>query len=265
MGGNNIQYPGCVATPTADIPLIKLFLNSVVSTPNAKFMTIDISNFYLGTTMPRSEYMVLPANIIPHTYLQKYQLQSLIQNGKLYIHIDKGMYGLPQAGKLAQDQLIQHLQKYGYHPCKHTGGLWKHAWCPITFSLVVDDFGVKYVDHQHAQHLVQCLKEHDQDVTTNWDGNYYCGIHLQWNYNERTVDLDLPGYITTMLAKYNHVPSTKKQDSPQKFLSPSYGAHTQKPIPDDASEQLSPQKYVVYNKYLGPFCTMLEWSIELSL
>ncbi len=53
LGGNLVNYPGEVGTPTADMLLIKIMLNSVVSTPRAKFMGIDISNFYLNTPLPR--------------------------------------------------------------------------------------------------------------------------------------------------------------------------------------------------------------------
>ena len=51
MGGNRINYPGEVGTPTAEMLLVKIMLNSVVSTPGAQFISIDIKNFYLATPM----------------------------------------------------------------------------------------------------------------------------------------------------------------------------------------------------------------------
>ena len=42
MGGNLVNYPDDCGTPTADLLTIKLLRNSVISTNNAKFMTIDI-------------------------------------------------------------------------------------------------------------------------------------------------------------------------------------------------------------------------------
>ncbi len=47
MGGNFINYPDGCGTPTADLLTVKLMFNSVISMPNAKFMTIDIKDFYL--------------------------------------------------------------------------------------------------------------------------------------------------------------------------------------------------------------------------
>ena len=51
LGGNLINFDGEVGTPTADMLLNKILLNSVILTPGAKFMTADISNFYLNTPM----------------------------------------------------------------------------------------------------------------------------------------------------------------------------------------------------------------------
>jgi hypothetical protein len=54
------------------------------------------------------------------------------------------MYGLPQAGIIAQELLEEHLLKAGYPQSKVTPGYWKHNWQPISFTLVMDDFGIKY-------------------------------------------------------------------------------------------------------------------------
>jgi CO/xanthine dehydrogenase FAD-binding subunit len=56
IGGNLINYPGDSGTPTADLPTVKLLFNSIISTPNAKFMSIDIKDFYLCTPMKWYEY-----------------------------------------------------------------------------------------------------------------------------------------------------------------------------------------------------------------
>jgi hypothetical protein len=62
------------------------------------------------------------------------------------------MYGLPQAGIIAQELLEERLQKAGYTQSKLTPGYWKHEWRPISFTLVVDDFGVKWQRTRHAPH-----------------------------------------------------------------------------------------------------------------
>ena len=54
------------------------------------------------------------------------------------------MPGLKQAGIIVNKRLTKHLQKFGYETVVHTPSLWRHKTIPITFTLVVDDFGVKY-------------------------------------------------------------------------------------------------------------------------
>jgi hypothetical protein len=63
------------------------------------------------------------------------------------------MYGLKQAGILANQLLQTRLAPFGYYPSRHTPGLWLHKTRSISFTLIVDDFTVKYVGKQHAEHL----------------------------------------------------------------------------------------------------------------
>jgi hypothetical protein len=87
--------------------------------------------------------MVINLSSLPQKTIEKYDLIKLSQDGKVYIEIQKGMYGLPQAGILAKELLQRNLAKDGYRLAQHTHGLWTHDTRPISFSLVVDDVGVK--------------------------------------------------------------------------------------------------------------------------
>ena len=66
---------------------------------------LEISNFYLGTPMDRPEYMRLTIKIIPQEIINKYNLNDIVEDCWFYVKIDKGMYGLPQAVKIANDLL----------------------------------------------------------------------------------------------------------------------------------------------------------------
>ena len=63
------------------------------------------------------------------------------------------MYGLPQAGIIAQELLEKQLAEYGYHQSKIINGFWKHKTRLICFCLMVDDFAVKYVNQEDAEHI----------------------------------------------------------------------------------------------------------------
>ena len=97
----------------------------------------------------------MPKDVIAH-----YKLNEIATpEGYIYCEIRKGMYGLPQAGIIAQQLLEERLGKGSYHLSKTTPGLWTHDTHPISFSLVVDDFGVKYVGKENAQHLLGTVQK----------------------------------------------------------------------------------------------------------
>ena len=122
----------------------KLLFNSVISTKGAKFMTMDISNFYLMTPLPRPEYLRLKLSDIPKEIITEYRLDLLAEpDGTIYVLVQLGMYRLPQGGLLANELLEKRLNAQGYHQSKLVPGLWNHIWHPIQFTLVVDDFGIK--------------------------------------------------------------------------------------------------------------------------
>ena len=76
-GGDRVHYPGDAGTPTADLLTVKLLLNSIISTPNAKFMTMDIKDFYLNTPMARYEYMRLQLADMPEDVIAHYKLNEI--------------------------------------------------------------------------------------------------------------------------------------------------------------------------------------------
>ena len=88
------------------------------------------------------------------------------------------MYGLPQAGRISHDNMLKRLDPYVYHPSKKNSLLWKHNSRPIKFTLVVDDFGVKYSGKEHTLHLKTAL-ETKYKLTTDWGGKLYIGVALK--------------------------------------------------------------------------------------
>jgi hypothetical protein len=124
-------------------------------------MSIDIKDFYLKPPMKCYEYFRMKLELFPEDIIKEYDLRNKVDsNGNVHCEVHCGMYGLPQAGIIAQELLEKRLCKAGYMQSKITPGYWKHNWCPISFTLVVDNFGIKYISTEHAQHLLQVLKQH---------------------------------------------------------------------------------------------------------
>jgi hypothetical protein len=177
VGRDRIDYSGNVATSTADITTFKILINSTLSTEDAAMIMMDIKNYYLGTPLPRFEYMKMLLSIFPEEIVQKYNLNALAVDGWVYIEIRKGMYGLKQAGLLANKLLQTRLAPFRYYPARHIPGLWLHKTRTISFTLVVDDFVVRYVGKKHAEHLRNALLR-AYELTTDWTATVYSGMTL---------------------------------------------------------------------------------------
>ena len=97
--------------PTADLMTVKLLLNSVISTPGAKFVTLDIKDFYLNTPMEEPEFLCMKIEYFPQDIIDHYNLKDNVdEKGNVYVRIEKGMYGLPQDGKITNKLLEKRLK-----------------------------------------------------------------------------------------------------------------------------------------------------------
>ena len=129
------------------------------------------------------------------------------------------------------------MKTHGYAPIPHTVGLWRHSTRPITVCLCVDDFGIKYENRADAEHLLASLR-HFYSIATDWSGQHFCGLHLDWHYDEGYVDLSMPEYIEKVLLKFQHPTPSNPQQSPyhvpacRPFRS---GSHQYAPSPDTSS------------------------------
>jgi hypothetical protein len=234
-GGDKVTYLGNVSTKTADLATAQILLNCILSTPGAKHMTIGIKNFYLNTPAKSFEYMRIHVSHIPSDIMSLYALHDKVHNGAVYVEIRKGMYALPQAGRIANDHLVLNLNKHGYHQAKHTHGLFNHNTRDISFSLIVDDFSVEYIHSRDAQHLIDTL-DSLYEITTDWTGaKYYLGLTLEWDYDERTLAISMPGYVEKALQRFSHPPPTRPQHSPHAWSRPDYEAKTQFAAPPNDS------------------------------
>ena len=119
-----LNYPGDTSTDTAGSELIKMHWQSVLAKKNAKYITIDIGNFYTNTPMDRYKYMRMHINEISEETIDEYNLmEKVAANGYIYFRIKKAIYRLRQAGALSNKMLAGILNKKGYYQAKHTKGL----------------------------------------------------------------------------------------------------------------------------------------------
>ena len=253
VGGNLIKFPGDVSTKQiADILTAKMLINSIISTPGARAAAIDLKDFYLENDLPNKEYIRIPLLYVPQDIIDQYNLTEFIEDGAVYAEISKGMYGLPQAGIVAENFLLPRLAEAGYHPTGRTPGLFKHVSNSITFALVVDDFLIKYTDIKDLHHLTDTLKQ-NYELTMDTKAEKYCGMQINWNYEKGYVDISMPGYVNKALQRFTHPMPATPQPAPSAWVAPQYGASIQYAEPEDTSNKLSKQGILRLQEIVGTF------------
>ena len=121
------------------------------------------------------------------------------------------------------------------------------------FSLVVDDFGVKYAGKQHANHLFSALEEH-YEATTDWEGKLYCGLTLHWDYNTRTVDISMSGYVTAALHQFQHETPRQPCHAPSQWSQrPNYGAKVQLTDPINSTNKMAQEQTKLCQQVVSKF------------
>ena len=88
---------------------------------------------------------------------------------------------------------------------------------------MIYDFGVKYVEKQHAKHLMVVLKE-DYSISHYWEGKRYLGLTLDWDYGNKEVMVSMLEYVKNALQRFIHLWPKKPRYQLHPHLAPRYGA-----------------------------------------
>ena len=243
-----MDYPGAVSARTADMEVVKVLMNSALS-DEAELMTLDIKDYYLGTPLERPEYLRMDCKFIPLDCMIKYDLHKYVHNGFIMHEVNKGMYGLKQAGILAQQKLITHLLPAGYVQHPHVPCLFLHKDRGTAFTLIVDDFLVKFKIQDDADHLITTLRDSGYIIKVDITAKKYIGITIERDRLAQTLTLSMPGYIAKLLQRFQHRTLTQAK-SPSIYTPPKYGSHVQFPT-IDTSPALSPAATTELQEVIG--------------
>ena len=129
------------------------------------------------------------------------------------------------------------MHKHGYHQSKCTPGFWTHAFCPTQFSLVVNDFGIKYVGNDKTEQLIKVLEEH-YTLTRDWSGEKYVGLTMNLDHVKREVCLTMTGYVAKLLYCFQHNHTPKMQQKNHPYVPTNYWDKTKYATPLDDSKPL---------------------------
>ena len=177
--------------------------------------------------MERYKYVRLKVAEIPDDVINEYNLQDKVSKvGYVYLRIRKEVYSLPFDEKIAQELLEKRLNAKGCRQSAICPGFWKHDWRPICVSLFVDDFGVKNVKKEHAEHHMASLQE-KYTISHEWEGKRYIGLAIDWDYDQGEVHISIPNYIQDALTRFHHHQPKKPQDQPHPHIAPKHGTKQQ--------------------------------------
>jgi hypothetical protein len=123
VGRNMITYKGNTSTQTADLTTSKLLWDSVLSTEGARYMCLDLKNFHLTAALDYYEYMKIPLALFSEWIKKQYNLDTHARDGFVFLEIRQAVWGLPQAGILANKLLRKRLKPHRYYECVNTPGL----------------------------------------------------------------------------------------------------------------------------------------------
>ncbi len=247
------MHHGNLSMPMVKMMTVKMHLNSMISMKGAQYCTFDLKDFYLNTPMEQPEYMQMKLSDLPQEFVNLYNLTKIAENnGNMYIKVQKGMFGLLQAGILAHRLLEQRLNEHGYLQSQVTLELWKHALRHISFMLCVDDFSMKYAGREHAEHLLQVLNMHYKCLQ-HWDGKKYLGMDIDWDYKQMKIHVLMLEYVPEALMRFQHKAPSTPQHQLYPHVKPTYCAICQYAEASDTSELQSKENKTYIQEVMGTF------------
>ena len=130
------------------------------------------------------------------------------------------------------------MAPFGYHPVQHTPVIWVHDSIKTIFSLVVENFCVKYFSIEDADHFFKAFG-YKYLITVDMAETVYIGIKLEWEYVHINVTLSIPSYVRKALHRFQHIVIGGKEYSPHTYAPIQYIQKVQYADPLNAAEYLS--------------------------
>jgi hypothetical protein len=133
------------------------------------------------------------------------------------------MFGLPQAGIIAQELLAEGLSKHGYYQSKIIPGLWTHETRSAMFTLAVDDFAIKIKSENNGYHIINALKKY-YTILVDKSAAKYIRLNIKWDYENGKVHMFMLGYLAKAMIQFKDETPTKIQNSLHRHIEIKYGA-----------------------------------------
>lgn len=233
---------------------VKIMLNAAVSENHAILSSIDLNYFYYQSKIP-TDYCRLLVRYIPPASRQLLGIPHLRDTDTVYLAVTIAIPGRPDAGKIAQQALLSHLQQAGYTPATHTDCLFTNPTNSVQFVTHVDDFLIKSDGRtDDVQHLVNHLST-KYTLNFNRTATSYLGAKISLSRNSNphlhSVTVSMPHYVQAGLDVLSFTP-TYHPNSPEQYQAPTYSNADTIEVTDD-SPPASPAQQSFLRKAVGIF------------
>ena len=140
--------------------------------------------------------------------IEYFQVYDYITEGATSVlaEVTNGLYGLPQAGRLAQAKLRRHLTDEGYVESSTTPCHWSHPTDAIEFDVITDDFGISTAGPEPAERLFSALRKY-YPITTDMTGSEFIGFDIKFDYTpgKRRCEISMPKYVPDALERFKAI------------------------------------------------------------
>ncbi len=122
------------------------------------------------------------------------------------------------------------------------------------FSLVVDDFGVRYGSQSDIDHLEKTLQLNDYKITVRPDVDQYLGMNIAFNRTHTAVTISIPGYVHKMLTRFRPQfldPAHRPARTPGRYIAPVYGRKSPQLTSFEDSPRLPPESITELQAIIG--------------
>jgi hypothetical protein len=138
---------------------MKLHWNSIIiSTALAKYMCPKIKNFCWTAALEYFKYMKIPLTLFPEWIVEQYNLTRHALNGFVHLEMRRAVWWIATSRIYSKQMPKTKACAVWVQKSTNTPGLWHHDTRSVLFTLVLDNFGVKYVNADNVQHLIVSIK-----------------------------------------------------------------------------------------------------------
>jgi hypothetical protein len=229
---------------------------------DTEWSAADITGYYLNISLRRPEYMRMTRWQMTATIMAEYDLEQYFEGNVIHFEVNKGMYGLPHAGLLAQNRLIAHLTANGYAQSTVVPCLFQNSDNGGTFVLVVDDFSIKTKNAASRDHFLNTLRQMYK-ITVDATGSQYLGMTIVHDKKAETMFVSMPGYMDKALPRFHEWTGKKHAHSPGVYKKPEYGARVQYAT-ENATATLNKADIKMLQEVVGSFL-YYAWAVDPTM